>query len=254
MDSDFRTGAGEPAQPAPAPAPEPAENPLATPVANPNLVTVPGVAPPETAQQQQERMLEFKARGEMQRLPESEVLDYASKGFDYTQKTQELAPYREMRDFIENTPGAADAIISLMNQGVPQQQAQQTVQQQMAPAGYQQAPDPGVNFLLDQVAGIQAQMEAQQFQGKYPQADFQKVVQHLADHPEIPTLELAYRDMSYDDVARQAGLTQQQQQAQRQQMAVEPGAQGPPESYQVDPLKLSPGQVSEVAKRYRLIE
>jgi hypothetical protein len=217
------------------------------------MVTVPSAEPQAT---EQERYLEIKHRGEVKRVSEAEAIELAQKGYDYTTKTMELAPYKEMRDFIEQTPGAADAIISLMNQGVPQQQAQQQVyeQGQNYPQQYGAQPDPSVNFLVNEVANLQAQMEAQQFRGRHPEADFEKVVHHLMDHPEIPNLELAYRDLAYEDLSKQASLGQQQQQAQRQQTAVGPGAQGPPESYQVDPRKLTPQEVSDVAKRYRLIE
>jgi uncharacterized beta-barrel protein YwiB (DUF1934 family) len=230
-----------------APAPT---GPLSTPVDDAHLVTVPGVEP----QAQQERMLEIKRHGETRQVSEAEAIELAQKGWDYTQKMQEFAPYKEMRDFIEQTPGAADAIISLMNQGMPQQQAQQQVYNQNAGQYAPPAQDPGVNYLVQEVANIQAQMEAQQFRGRHPEADFEKVVQHLIDHPEIPNLELAYRDISYEDLSRQASLGQQQQTAQRQQTAVGPGAQGPPESYRVDPRKLTDAEVHEVAKRYHFLE
>ncbi len=227
-------------------------SPPAAPADDSHLVTVPSAAP----QSEQDRLLEIKHRGETHKLTEAEVIELAQKGFDYTQKMQELAPAKEMRDFIESTPGAADAIITLMQQGISQQQAQQMVYEQapQAPQGYPQAPDPGVNFLVSQLADVQAKMEAQEFRGRHPEADFEKVVHHLMQHPEIPNLELAYRDISYEDNARQIAQAQQQQTIQRQQTEVGPGAQGPPESYQVDPRKLTPEQTSAVRDRYNLIE
>ena len=226
--------------------------PTMPPLDEAHMVTVPGPAKPE-----EEGVFEVKARGETHKMSKAEVLEYASKGFDYTQKTQELAPYREMRDFIEENPGAADAIVQLMQQGVPQQQAAQMVQQQAAPTGYpqQQQPqmDPGMDFVLNQVAGLQYQLESRDFQSKYPDAKIEDVAQYMLDR-DLPNLEVAYRDMNYDEIARQAGVSRQSNLAQNQATAVEPGAQGPPDQIRVDPLKLSDAEVSELRKHYNLIE
>jgi len=216
-----------------------------------HMVTVPGAAPPED-----EGVFEVKARGETHKMSKAEVLEYASKGFDYTQKTQELAPYREMRDFIEDNPGAADAIVQLMQQGVPQQQAQQMVQQQAAPQGYpqqQQPVDPSVDFLLNQVAELQFNMQSDQFTRNHPDAKLEEVAQYMLDHGK-DSLEDSYRDMTYPELARQAELYRQANLAQNQANAVEPGAQGPPDQIRVDPRTLKPDQISEIAKRYNFIE
>jgi hypothetical protein len=255
MTNGFAPGApgGNPLTPPTPPVqPEPPVAPM-PPLDDASMVTLPPT--PGQPQAPEDRMLEIKYRGEMVQKPESEVIALAQQGFDYNTKMQELAPAKEMLDFVQNTPGAADAIVALMEQGVPQAQAQQAVQQQAQP-GYpqqQQQMDPAVNFLLNQVASVQSQMERQQFMGTHPQADFDSVVQHMVDR-EIPSLELAYRDMTYDDVAKAAGQNQQQQYAQRQQNSVEPGAQGPPRQDRIDPRKITPDQMPSVRDRYNLIE
>ena len=208
-----------------------------------HMVTVPGAAPPED-----EGVFEVKARGETHKMSKAEVLEYASKGFDYTQKTQELAPYREMRDFIEDNPGAADAIVQLMQQGVPQQQA--------APQGYpqqQQPVDPSVDFLLNQVAELQFNMQSDQFTRNHPDAKLEEVAQYMLDHGK-DSLEDSYRDMTYPELARQAELYRQANLAQNQANAVEPGAQGPPDQIRFQPRGATPDQISEIAKRYNFIE
>jgi hypothetical protein len=164
-----------------------------------------------------------------------------------------------MRDFIENTPGAADAIITLMQGGMPQAQAQQMVANQMSgqqpdPYNLQQPQmDPGINFLLEQVAGMQAQLESRDFSAKYPQADVNEVARFMQQN-ELPTLEAPYRVMTYDDLQRQTAAAQDNTAVQRQGTAVMPGAQGPPTQQVINPRDLTPEQMSEVAKRYNLIE
>ena len=225
--------------------------PTTPPLDEAHMVTVPGAAKPE-----EERIFEFKADGEMHKATEAELLELASKGVNYTRKMQELAPAREMRDFIEENPGAADAIVQLMQQGVPQQQATQMVQGQTAPQGYpqqQQPVDPSVDFLLNQVAGMQFQMESDAFTRNHPDAKLEEVAQYMLDHGK-DSLEDSYRDMTYPELARQAELYRQANLAQNQANAVEPGAQGPPDQIRFQPRGATPDQISEIAKRYNFIE
>ena len=217
------------------------------------MVTIPSAVKPD-----EEKLWEFQADGGMRKVNEEKLIELAQKGWNYTGQVQQLAPYKEMRDFIEENPGAADAIVSLMQQGVPQQRANQMVQEQAAPTGYPQQQmqpqmDPNFDFLLNQVAGVQFQLESQTFQSKHPDAKLEEVAQYMLDRNR-DNLEDAYRDMNYDEIERQAALYRQEHQQQNQATAVEPGAQGPPDQIRVDPRKLTPEQISEIAKLYNFIE
>jgi len=232
----------------------PPEPTIPAPLESDRMVTIPSAAKPD-----EERIWEFKADGEMRRMNEEQLVEAAKMGVNYTRNMQQLAPAKEMRDFIEENPGSAEVIsqvMQLMQQGVPQQQAIQMVQQQAAPTGYpqQQQVDPNIDFVINTVAGLQVQMESDAFKRNHPDANFDEVTDYMLAHEDIDSLETAYRDMTYPEIARQAELYRQSNLAQNQATAVEPGAQGPPDQIRVDPRKLTPEQISEIAKLYNFIE
>jgi len=82
---------------------------------------------------QPEQAYEIERNGQVVKVPYSEAKDYVSKGYDYTQKTQELAreraslaPYQEMATYLQSNPDKAQAIYNMLSQ------EQDPVQQKMA--------------------------------------------------------------------------------------------------------------------------
>lgn len=70
---------------------------------------------------------EIERNGQVVKVPYSQAKDYVAKGYDYTQKTQELArerdslkPYQEMASYLQANPDKAQAIYNLLSE----QQAQ----------------------------------------------------------------------------------------------------------------------------------
>jgi hypothetical protein len=245
-------GMGPQAQPEGTGTQEPA---VQQPLDEARMVTVPGAAPAPVETEPAERRIPIKRGSETREVSEAELKELAEKGWDYSEKTMELAPAREMLEWLEATPGAADLIVNLMQGGMPQAQAQQVAQQQMQPQGYPQPPqqNPDVDFLVKELSELKANQMMQQFMGKHPEANFEKVVQHLTETG-LDDLELAYRDMMYPELVKNQAQVQQQQQTQRASLEVQPGAAGGPDQYRVDPRKLNEAEIHEVAKRYRLIE
>lgn len=67
--------------------------------------------------------IEIERNGQVIRVPFNQAKDYVSKGYDYTQKTQELArerdalkPYQEMATYLQSNPDKAQAIYNLLAQ------------------------------------------------------------------------------------------------------------------------------------------
>jgi hypothetical protein len=213
-----------------------------------NMVTL-----PSAAQGQEQKVFEVKADDQVYQMTEEEVLRAASGGIHFTKQQQELAPYKEMRDFVENTPGVDKAIIHLMQNGMPQELG---YSQPAASPYTPQAPqlDPTAQFLMQEVAGVRAELEQRDFTQRHPDADLNAVGNYMVTN-NLPNLETAYKVLSFDDVQRQGAVAQQQNAQQRQNTALEPGAQGAPTQIQVDPRKLSHDEKSKIAaQHYNLIE
>lgn len=238
---------------APEGAPPPGE-PITPPAAttpsieDPGMVTLPGAAP------QAEKTWEIKADGQVHQMTEAELIEHAQKGIDYTRKMMDLGPAREMREFLERTPGAADALVYLVQNGVPPQAAMQQVQQQSQQQQPEPQMDPAVSFLMEKVGGLTYELEKRDFQSRFPDAKVEEVAQ-FAYEQNYPSLEAAYKVMKFDEVSRQAALSQQTTLTQRQGTAVEPGAQGPPQQIRVNPKELTPEQITQIGlQHYNLME
>ena len=66
--------------------------------------------------------IEFDRNGQVVKVPFDQAKDYVSKGYDYTQKTQELAqmreslkPYQEMESYLQANPDKAREVYNLLS-------------------------------------------------------------------------------------------------------------------------------------------
>lgn len=261
---DPREVFGQAARSAPDPQVAPT-SPEGTPPAAPQppaeTVTIPGGpgAPAQTPQQ----MHRVKVAGEYIEMPYEELLDKAAGGVHFTRQQQELAPVKELYDWLSGTPGAPEALAYLITNGVPQPGGPQVPQQAQQPGalggqppmeqGYPQPfSDPATRVLAEEIAEMKYQNEVANFQSAHPDADTKAVETYLLDN-NLPTLEVAYRVMTYPDQQKAAALAQQQNAHQRQLTAIEPGAQGAPSQIQVNPHALTPDDRAKLSHNYNFL-
>jgi len=230
------------------------------------MVTLPSPGTPE------QQVHKVTADEQVHELTYDELLRAASGGLHFESQMEKLKPYKEMREFVETTPGAADALAYLLTQGMTPQQAMQEIapqqqgfqapqQQYPQQPQYQQQPaqqDPAVGFLMQQVAGMQYQQDIAAFQAEFPEANLKEVEDFVTSKglpPSAESLSIAYKAMNYGTVNKAAAIAQQQNTLQRQRTAVETGAEGAPTTLRVNPHTLTPDQRTQIAvDHYNLIE
>lgn len=273
---------GQAAGPAPGQAPEPTQQtppaetgPPAAQAKQPDLVTIPSAAGAPQPQK-----YPVKADGTTYELSYDELVEAAAGGIHFTKQQQELAPIKELYDWLEATPGAPQAMIYLLQNGIPQQAIPGGMQQApmmgqppgapqggyappqasgygsppghgmpLIPPGFGQQPpaDPALQLLLNEVTDLKYDREKERFLGSHPDADLKAVEDFLVAN-DLPTLEAAYRVMTYEEKDRQAAIAQQQQKSQA--INIEPGAEGPPHQLQVDVHNMSADERSGLARYY----
>lgn len=145
--------------------PEPAEN------------TDAPTEPTEPAQQTQQPYRVLKHNG--QEIPvqtEEELMSLASKGLDYTVKTQRIAPYRALIEKLDRNPSLMAQVVGLVNGGgvPPQPQYQPQPQRNARPQPAKPAgggePSPGENETWDDYMARRAEWQGGQDGAQQPQS------------------------------------------------------------------------------------
>ena len=148
--------------------PEPAEN------------TDAPTEPAQQTQQQPYRVLKHNGH-EIPVQTEEELMSLASKGLDYTVKTQRIAPYRALIEKLDRNPSLMAQVVGLVNgSGVPPQSQPQYPPQRNArpqparPTGGNE-PSPGENETWDDYMARRAAWQDSQDGGQPPQQGTQEV-------------------------------------------------------------------------------
>jgi hypothetical protein len=148
-----------------------------------------------------DQTVEVKVDGETLRVPLSEALNGYSRQADYTQKTQALAAQREQLEY-------AEAVINALQtdpEGTLEYLKSQLVQEQAPEPQFQTEAEKTLYELQqwktqqDELASVaRVEKELDSVQQKYGLSDEERlaVLQHAAENA-LPSLELAYKDMSF---------------------------------------------------------
>jgi hypothetical protein len=195
--------------------------------------------------------------GKVGKVPIGEVMDWRDSGLrqaDYTRKTQELAdlrrqlePAQELYDYLSQNPDVAQKVVDVVYGNDPQAQGQPTqAQAPMMDPRLQQ----GMRSMYDEMADLRFQLEEMQFKGAHPDTEIQEVAQYAVDN-QIPSLEQAFRAMSYDratkDAQQQIVDNAQQAQAAHVEHA---GTSQPPGKVTLDISNMTTQDIFREASKY----